>query len=103
MAAKAQQLLLFAQIEQVFEGKSITIDWFTGLSQSVAVRYSTPDGTPLIHVPEVAIVSAPCPLGWVFNSYVPFRLAINKQIRRYYSLPSSEVPLSVFAITERFI
>merc|ERR1712198_221261 len=39
-----------AEVDSVLEGKSIFIDWKSGLEPAIFVKYSTPSGDPLVHL-----------------------------------------------------
>lgn len=60
------------QIEEVYEGKTVFIDWKSGLEPAIFSRYSTPRGDPLIHISPHPVFMPNFP-GWGFHYFNPWR------------------------------
>ena len=69
------------QIDVVYEGKSIFIDWKSGLEPAIHVHYSTPAGDPLIHLAPDPVFMANFP-GWGFHRFNPWRERFDEVIQR---------------------
>ena len=50
----------------MYEGRSIFIDWRSGLEPAIRVHYSTPAGDPLVHLAPDPVFMANLP-GWAFH------------------------------------
>ena len=72
--------LLSSQIENVFLGKKVFIDWKSGLEPAIFVRYSTPAGDPLIHKSPNPVFMPNYP-GWGFYSFNPWRPRFDEVIQ----------------------
>ena len=69
------------QIEGVYEGRSIFIDWRSGLEPAIRVHYSTPAGDPLVHLAPDPVFMANLP-GWAFHRFNPWRERFDHLIQR---------------------
>ena len=69
------------KIEGVYKGKSIFIDWKSGLEPAIHVHYSTPAGDPLIHLAPDPVFMPNFP-GWGFHKFNPWRERFDDVILR---------------------
>ena len=69
------------KIEGVYKGKSIFIDWKSGLEPAIRVHYSTPAGDPLIHLAPDPVFMPNFP-GWGFHKFNPWRERFDDVILR---------------------
>ncbi|XP_059088023.1 glutamate receptor ionotropic, NMDA 2D-like isoform X1 [Tigriopus californicus] len=69
------------QIEGVYLGKKAFIDWKSGLEPAIFVRYSNPDGTPLIYKSPNPVFMPNLP-GWAFYTFNPVRPRFDETIQR---------------------
>ena len=69
------------QIEGVYEGRSVFIDWRSGLEPAIRVHYSTPAGDPLVHLAPDPVFMANLP-GWAFHRFNPWRERFDQLIQR---------------------
>ena len=66
----------------MLEGKSIFIDWKSGLEPAIFVKYSTPSGDPLVHKASRPVFM-PNYAGWGFFKFNPWRAKFDEQIRKH--------------------
>ena len=71
-ASWIHKYLNILQLDKVFDGKTIFIDWKTGIQQNIYARYSTPAGDPLIHMSPEPFFK-PNYAGWAFHSFNPWK------------------------------
>ena len=55
------------QLENVLLGKSIVMDYWSGLSAIVAIKYSSSSGEPFVHLPQEPAYPPIYPNVWTFN------------------------------------
>jgi hypothetical protein len=77
-------ILFYLQIDGVFRGKSIFIDWKSGLDAAIQAHYSTPSGNPLIHRSPNPVFM-PAYTGWGFHPFNPWRERFDKVIVNYFT------------------
>jgi hypothetical protein len=65
------------QIQNVFAGETVFIDYKSGLDPATYIKYSTPSGIPLIHKATNPI-SVPKFPGWGLYKFNPWREQFDK-------------------------
>lgn len=71
-----------AEVDNVFAGESIFIDWKSGLEPAIYVKYSTPGGDPLVHLASNPVFMPNFP-GWGFFKFNPWRGKFDRLIERH--------------------
>ena len=64
------------------EGKSIFIDWKSGLEPAIFYKYSTGSGDPLVHLASRPVFMPNYP-GWGFFKFNPWRAKFDTLIRQH--------------------
>ncbi len=65
----------------MYRGKSVFIDWKSGLEVAIHVHYSTPSGEPLINQAPNPVFMPNYP-GWGFYKFNPWRERFDEVIQR---------------------
>lgn len=71
-----------AEVDNVFAGESIFIDWKSGLEPAIYVKYSTPGGDPLVHLASNPVFMPNFP-GWGFYKFNPWRAKFDHLIEKH--------------------
>lgn len=71
-----------AEVDNVYEGKSVFIDWKSGLEPAIYARFSTAGGDPLVHLASNPVFMPNFP-GWAFFKFNPWRATFDKEIQKH--------------------
>ena len=71
-----------AEVDSVMDGKSIFIDWKSGLEPAIFYKYSTGNGDPLVHLASRPVFMPNYP-GWGFFKFNPWRATFDTLIRQH--------------------
>merc|ERR1719394_1603902 len=83
-----------AEVDSVLDGKSIFIDWKSGLEPAIFVKYSTPSGKPLVHLAPRPVFM-PNYAGWGFFKFNPWRAKFDEQIRKHIEIGTNQLTVVV--------
>ena len=59
----------FYQLQNVYSGKAIVIDWRTAIEPVIRVKYSSSSGKAFIHHPSNPVSPPLLPVTWNFNKF----------------------------------
>ena len=68
------------QLDNVYEGNSIVMDYWSGLSAIVKIKYSSSSGEPFVHLPEIPAYPPKLPMAWTFHWVNKYRDQFDKVI-----------------------
>ncbi len=68
------------QLNGIYRGEEVLIDYKSGVEQTIFVRYSTPAGNPLVHMSQTPVVRTNM-AAWGFHKYNPWKSRFDKIMR----------------------